>query len=139
MRLILPALLSLLVCAHAAPGEPLKTNEITLTWDPAEPVELIEASNLYFRTNLPPGMPATNTPVGEVMHWTPTDTNGWRLLLTVPGNTNRVTFPRPCGATAVFFVVTASNRLGESLSSNVAWSPAPPDHSDKNVQITAER
>jgi hypothetical protein len=139
MRFLFPALVALAIAVRAAPGEPLKTNEITLTWDPAEPVELIEASNLYYRTNLPPGMPATNAPVGEVMHWTPTDTNGWRFLLTVPGNTNRVTFQRPPGLTAVFFVITASNRLGESPFSNVAWSPAPPDHSDKNVRITAER
>jgi hypothetical protein len=138
LRIIL-ALLATAVVAVGAPGEPLKTNSVSLTWDAADPLELIDAYCLYYRTNLPAGMPVTNAPVGGVMQWTPVDTNGWRLLVVVPGNTNQVTVPRLPGPTAVFFVLTASNRVGESPFSNVAWSPPPPSHRDKNLQIGAER
>ena len=138
MRFLLLSLL-LALPASAAPGEPLRTNTVTLSWDAANPVELIDAYRLYYRTNLPTGMPVTNAPAGEVMHWTPTQTNGWELLTTIPGNTNQVTVPRLPGVTAMFFVLTATNRLGESPFSNVAWTPPPPNHRDKNLRITAEQ
>lgn len=137
--LLVLAVLCVSVAAWAAPGEPLRTNTVTLAWDAADPLELIDAYRLYYRTNLPPGMPTTNAPVGEVMHWTPVQTNDWELFTTIPGSTNQVTFPRPPGATAMFFVLTASNRLGESPFSNVAWTPPPPDHRDKNLRLTAEQ
>jgi hypothetical protein len=119
-----------------APGEALKTNTVTLAWEASPPTELIEAYRLYYRTSLPPGMPVTNAPAGGVMQWTPPATNGWALLSTIAPTTNQVTLPRLPGV--MFFVLTASNRLGESPFSNVAWTPAPPDHRDRNLQITAE-
>ena len=126
-----------IIAASAAPGEPLKTNSVSFRWDPADPLELIDGYNLYYQTNLPTGMPVTNSAPGKTMHWTPVDTNGWKLLTTIPGNTNRVTVPRVVTPTAVFFVLTASNRVGESPFSNVAWIPAPPNHRDKEFTITA--
>jgi hypothetical protein len=133
------ALLCVSVAAWAAPGEVLRTNSVTLRWDAADPLELIDTYRLYYRTNLPFGMPVTNAPPGEVMDWTPVETNGWELYATIPGTTNQVTVPRLPGVTAMFFVLTASNRLGESPFSNVAWTPPPPNHRDKNLRITAEQ
>ena len=140
-RTLVLVLAALSICASAlgAPGEALKTNTVTLMWDAADSVESIDAYRLYYRTNLPPGMPVTNAPAGEAMHWTPSDTNGWELLTTISGNTNQMTVQRLQGNTAMFFVLTASNRLGESPFSNVAWTPSPPNHRDKNLKITAER
>ena len=135
--LIVAAVILSTLGAFGAPGEPLKTNTVSFRWDPADPLELIDGYNLYYRTNLPAGMPVTNAPPGQTMHWTPVETNGWTLLTVIPGKTNAVTVPRVATPTAVFFVLTASNRVGESPFSNVAWIPAPPNHRDKEFKITA--
>jgi len=133
------ATLSIWSSALGGPGDALKTNTVTLMWDAADSIELIDAYRLYYRTNLPPGMPVTNAPAGQPMNWTPLDTGGWELLTTIPGNTNQVTVARLPGIAAMFFVLTASNRLGESPFSNVAWTPPPPNHRDKKLRITAEQ
>lgn len=135
MKLI--ALLSILLCAatFAAPGEPLATNMITLGWDDTPDDQLVESFQLYFRTNFPPGMPHTNSAPGRTMDWTPTDTNGWSLLLVIPAPANSCVITNLPGNSAVFLVMTSSNRLGESPFSNVAWRVAPPSSRDNHFQI----
>lgn len=128
--------------ALGAPGE-VKTNSVTLKWDLGDPTEYITHQTLYYRTNFPPGMPQTNSPVGEVMTWIPPDDqSGWQVHTVITNLASDGTLLNVTNVTvdlidqAMFFVVTGSNERGESPFSNVAWLSGIP-LANKGLRIEA--
>jgi hypothetical protein len=139
----IPLLLALLGYGVVADPGVLRTNTVTLTWDASEPLEEIQAARVYYRTNLPDGLvlPEGTNRTGSLA-WVPpqNQTNQWTYLTSTVGPTNAVTFTNVWSGnnTAVFFVVTASNRIGESFFSNVAWLPKKPEARDRKLIIVLE-
>jgi len=117
--------------AFGAPGD-VKTNSVTLSWDPGKTNEFITHHNLYVMYEFPAGFPMTNTPWGTPTEWWPGPEGTWQLLTNITNlaldgsmlNVTNVTVALTNSVT--FFVITANNHLGESDFSNVAWIPGRP-------------
>jgi len=116
-------------------GADLKTNNVTIEWDFNPPEENVQYYKLYYATNLPQGLTWENARVSSTLDWHPSTDSGWTLLAVVAGTTNRITLRQLWTPAAAFFTVTASNMVGESPFSNVAWLPAPPNYRDKKLKL----
>lgn len=156
MRMTAAAIIAIIAMAQApallgAPGDSLRTNEVTLEWDAPPKEEAIEAWNLYWRTSTPPGMTLTNPAAGQPLLWTPppaqASNNTWTLFARIANPpapqapVTNFTFAITWGPenTPAFFTMTKSNALGESFFSNVAWWPAAPNPRDQRLRLLSVR
>lgn len=112
------------------PGESLRTNGVIFAWEFNPPEDNVLAYYLYYRTNLPDGitweMIRTNWPKLDIDNPFPAKADGWVWAATVPGNSNTVDVDRLPGCPTTFFVLSASNVLGESELSNIVMIPPAP-------------
>ena len=126
MKSLRAVLLGLLCgCAVAAP----KTS-VTLGWDAPSPSDMVEVYRLYISTEFNPGADWSLFYADTTSSYYPDPTGKgtvWLMTHEFKADVTQVTIPVTWSwSSPVFFSLTASNRVGESEMSNVAWLPAIP-------------
>ena len=113
---------------NSAPGDVHK-GTLTLVWDPPASRENIRGYKLWVTTNLPPGMPLPipKTQTLLSMRLPAEGTNTFTPFMEIPGDATSVTLTNIWSqlGTWAFFVLTATNEVGESPFSNPAALVAP--------------
>jgi hypothetical protein len=138
MKTILLVLLSIAALAIAGPGQK-RTGPLTLTWDAPDPIDQVDAYNIYVSTNLWPELtlPVPRAPGLLAVVPPITATNVFKFFMSVPGDQLQTTITNTWTELGqyAFFTITASNLVAESPFSNVAWIPALPSYQNRNVTL----
>jgi len=107
-----------------------RTNTLTLAWDPNPPEENVLVYKLWVMTNIPPGVDLLSLQgSGTVINSAPPPESSkplWTLIAEIPATEHEVTLDNEWSAyyRMAFFTLTASNFIGESEMSNMAWIPS---------------